>query len=273
MTATWSASDSASAWSWVTRTRGRAGRARSASATARRVSSRSPASREENGSSSRTTRGLGGQRPGQRHPLLLAAGQLVRQPRAAPASQPDQVEQLVAPGRRRAAAARGRPKLMLAGDVQVREQRALLGHEADRGGAAAARRGPAPATTRSPSADRAGVRVVEAGDQPQQGGLAAAGRPEHRGQAAARDVEVDPGSTGVAPKDLVRPLTVEGGHAVIDLRASRVSRSARAARCSTISAAYGAAAPYASWRCSPQNCGRQRLRSRSAPAAGSRSAR
>ena len=77
MTAIWSAKDSASAWSCVT-SRVVTSVAASAAATSARVSARSEASSAENGSSSRTSRGSRRQRPGQRHPLLLAAGQLVR---------------------------------------------------------------------------------------------------------------------------------------------------------------------------------------------------
>ena len=130
ITATWSASDSASPWSWVTRT-AVAPAARSARTTARPVPSRRPASSDENGSSSSTTAGLGGQRPGQRDPLLLAAGELVRVAAArGSAARLDQVEQLGDAGAARARA-RGSPKAMLARDVEVREQRALLRHVAD----------------------------------------------------------------------------------------------------------------------------------------------
>ena len=50
--------------------------------------------------------------------------------------------------------------------------------------------------------DRAGVGALEAGDQPQQRGLAAAGRPQHRDQLAARDLEVDAGDRAHAAEGL-----------------------------------------------------------------------
>ena len=80
---------------------------------------------------------------------------------------------------------------MLRGDVEVREQRALLGHVAD----AAPRRGgrvaPGPLTTWPPSAIVPASGVREACDQPQQRRLAAARGAEDRVELAGGDVEVD----------------------------------------------------------------------------------
>ena len=91
-TAIWSASASASSWSWVTSTVVVAATARMR-ATSRRSSARSDASSELNGSSSSTTRWLNRQRPGERHALLLAAGELVGIA-ALEAGESDQLEQL-----------------------------------------------------------------------------------------------------------------------------------------------------------------------------------
>ena len=76
------------------------------------------------------------------------------------------------------------------GDVlehrHVAEQRVMLEHEADMALAGAARQ-------RVLAVERhlAGIRPVEAGDDPQQRGLARAGRPEQRQQFALGDLEVD----------------------------------------------------------------------------------
>ena len=79
-----------------------------------------------------------------------------------------------------AAAPRPRePEGDVRGHVEVGEQRSLLRDVADPPAAAAAPGRPSPATTRSPSRMVAGVRLEEARDQPQQRGLAAAGRRHH----------------------------------------------------------------------------------------------
>src|ERR1044072_1063361 len=74
ITATWSASESASPWSWVTR-KAVVSAERSARTTVRPVSSRSDARRERLVEEPHRRRR--GERPGQRDPLLLPAGQLV----------------------------------------------------------------------------------------------------------------------------------------------------------------------------------------------------
>src|SRR6185312_15912046 len=92
--------------------------------------------------------------------------------------------------------------------------------------------------------DRAGVRVVEAGHQPQQRGLAAAGRPEHRGERPRRHVQVHPAQHLGGAERLGDAGEGECRHAV-PLLACRVSRYVAGADSATSSAAYGAAAPYA----------------------------
>src|SRR3984957_9766350 len=90
--ATLSAADSASSWSCVTRTPA-IPVARSAPRTSARTEDRRLASSAANGSSGGASFGRGGQRPRDRDPLLLAAGELVRVT-AAEIGQPDQVEHL-----------------------------------------------------------------------------------------------------------------------------------------------------------------------------------
>ena len=74
--------------------------------------------------------GLGGERPGQRHPLLLTTGQLVWLAVAQP-GQADEVEQLVDPIATGRAGRAGQPEGDVAGDAEVREQRTFLGDDAD----------------------------------------------------------------------------------------------------------------------------------------------
>ena len=162
--------------------------------------------------------------PGQRHPLLLAAGELVRQPGAHRERQPHQVEQLRDAGALAAGAAR-HAEGDVARDVQVREQRALLRHVADP--AALRRHGPARAGTppgrRTRSCRRPGrgspamsrSRVV----LPQPDG------PRMAVSSRAGTSRSTPCSTVVAPEGLGDTTQREGGHAVVDLRASRVSRN------------------------------------------------
>ena len=89
MTATVSAMDSASSWSWVTSS-DVAPEARSTPATSERISVAEGGVEAAEGLVEQDDAGVGRQRPGQGHPLLLAARELVRhaaaQPRASPAS-------------------------------------------------------------------------------------------------------------------------------------------------------------------------------------------
>ena len=76
------------------------------------------------------------------------------------------------------------------GDVlehrHVAEQRVMLEHEADMALAGAARE-----RILAVEGDLAGIRPVEAGDDPQQRGLAGARRPEQRQQLAVADLQID----------------------------------------------------------------------------------
>ena len=78
---------------------------------------------------------------------------------------------------------------MFARDVEVREQRALLRDVTDPAGLR--RQGTTgPGHHLVAEADGARLGLEEAGDQPEQGGLAAAGRAEHRRDRALRDGQV-----------------------------------------------------------------------------------
>jgi hypothetical protein len=130
--------------------------------------------------------GLDGQRPGQCDPLLLATGELVRVA-AAQAGQADRLQQ-VADGRA-AALPPGQPEPDVGGHREVREQAALLRHVAD---AAALGRLIAAGTVHDGAAEgeQAAVGVLEAGDHPQQRGLATARRAQDGGQRVRRDLKV-----------------------------------------------------------------------------------
>ena len=93
MTTTTSASDSASCWSWVT-SRALAPAARRMARTSSRSVVRRAASSDGERLVEQHHLGVGGQRPGERDPLALAAGQLVRV-RAGAIGEADQFEALV----------------------------------------------------------------------------------------------------------------------------------------------------------------------------------
>ena len=103
--------------------------ARTMRATASRASMRVAASSVLNGSSSRRIAGPHAHRARERHALLLAAGQLVRPALGHLGVQRDELEQL-ADARRPIAPAR-QGEADVAGDRQMREERAVLGHVAD----------------------------------------------------------------------------------------------------------------------------------------------
>ena len=149
--------------------------------------SRRSMSRFENGSSSSSSSGLRRERAGKRHPLLLAAGELVRI-RVAAAGQADEREH------RRDALARGgiraaaETEADVAGNGQVREQRVVLEHHPD---AAPLRRGQAArfrhhdAVQRDPPAGQG----FETGEAAQHRRLAAARRTEQAADAPGRQAK------------------------------------------------------------------------------------
>ncbi len=126
-------------------------------------------------------------RAGQRDPLPLAAGEL-RGPAAAVAGQAHHGERLVdplAPPRPRHPLD-AQPVLDVLGHGHVGEQRVILEHGVD---VAVVRR--AEGHVLAAQLDAPGVGPVEPGDQPQQGGLARAGRAEQREELPLRHGEVD----------------------------------------------------------------------------------
>ena len=165
-------------------------------ATSRRRSARSEASSAPNGSSSNI--GTDGERAGQRHPLLLAAGELVRIALVEP-GQADQLEQFVD----RRPLRSGEPEGDVAAHGQVREQGALLRDVAD---AAVLRGDRAPAVIDHLLADpqAAAVEPLEPGDQPQQRGLAAARGAEDGGDGPLWDGQLDAGEDHCLAESLGR---------------------------------------------------------------------
>jgi hypothetical protein len=129
-----------------------------------------------------------GERPGQRHSLLLASGQLVRVAVGEVAVELGEVELLV-PARAGPLSPRETEQDVLP-DGEVREEGALLRHVADAtflGGDVAA------LVVQHPLADpdRAGVGTHETRDDAQQRALATAGRADDRDEGLTADVEAD----------------------------------------------------------------------------------
>ena len=135
--------------------------------------------------------GIGDQRPGQRHPLPLAAGEskaLLADHGVVALGQPG--DELVRLGRLGRGddllVGRVRPAVGDVGPDRVGEQEAVLHDQADRG---AQRVAGHVGDVVPADADRAGLRVVEAGQQQGQGGLARAGRADHGDRLARLDAE------------------------------------------------------------------------------------
>jgi hypothetical protein len=140
------------------------------------------------GSSSRTIAGAGGERAGERDPLLLPARQLGRHPPLV-AAEPDQLQHLGHP--RAPAGGPVEAEADVARHVQVPEQRALLRHQPDPpvlGSDVDARARDEPPA----QADLPGVGPVEPGDHAQQRRLAAAGPAQDGHQRTGGHGEVDP---------------------------------------------------------------------------------
>jgi hypothetical protein len=138
------------------------------------------------------------QRPGQRDPLLLAAGQLGRPPPLQPL-QLDQDQGLGDPplGLGLAHVLEAQPEGDVVGHVQEREQGVALEHRVD---LALVRRGAGHVDPVEQDAPLGGL--LEPGDQPQGGRLAAARRAEQGEELAAGHVQVD----AVHGGDVLEPL-------------------------------------------------------------------
>ncbi|CAM5619120.1 hypothetical protein SBADM41S_04734 [Streptomyces badius] len=132
--------------------------------------------------------GAQGERAGQGDALLLAAGHLVREA-AAVVGQPDQVEEFGGGGVPLGGGhlPYARPEGHVVAGVQVREE--AVGLE-DHSGVAPV--GGDASDVLAVDQDLAGVRLLEPGEHPQRGGLAAAGGAEEGEQFAGFDGEVEP---------------------------------------------------------------------------------
>jgi hypothetical protein len=185
-------------------------------------------------------RGLRGERAGQRDPLLLPAGQLVRVSRRQGGRQLDQLEHLAQPV---AAATRtGQPEGDVVPDGEVGEQRTLLRHVAD---PALLRRHRAAGTHHGALAEHhhSLVRLHEAGDDPEQRGLAASRRAQNGRDRPMRDVQVQLTQDRPAAEADAESARGHRRHDALDLLDARVSSNVAGTETSTMSSAYGAAAP------------------------------
>ena len=180
------------------------------------------------------------QRPGQRHPLLLAPGELVGEAAGQGARQLDEVEQLGHPGPGAAALAARQAERDVAGDVEVGEQRPLLGDVAE----VALARGHGPAVTGdAPAGDPHGAAggVEEAGHRAEQRRLAAPGRAEDGGDALV-DAQVDGVEHHLGAERDREPADVERAHRPSPTE-SRLSSQVAGTESRISASAYGAAAP------------------------------
>ena len=139
--------------------------------------------------------GVGGQRPGERDALLLAAGEGGGAAVGIP-GQPDEIEQLGDPGGPRAAPRAAQPQRVadVVAHARLGEELPVLEHQ----GEATLVRGHAGEVGAAP-ADGAGGGLLQPGDRPQQRGLAAARRPEDREDVTPRHLQrhvVDGGGPG-----------------------------------------------------------------------------
>lgn len=122
--------------------------------------------------------------------MLLAAGEFVRHA-VAVAGEADQFQHLLGASSSFGPVGAGQPEGDVAGDVQVREEGALLGHHAD---AAVLRRHVDAGAHEDAVAEADGARlgVQESGGDPQEGGLAAAGGAKDGSQRACGHGEFEP---------------------------------------------------------------------------------
>ncbi len=156
--------------------------------------------------------GFDGKRPGERHALALAAGQL-RRIAVAESVELHQAEQLLdlgrdgGLGRAAVAVAHAQAEGDVLGDRHMAEQGVLLEHETD-----AALLGRLGQPAFAVDLDVAAVGIIETGENAQQGGLARTRSAEQGDELAVGDVEID-----TAEHRLLAELLVEGfdldGHA------------------------------------------------------------
>ncbi len=131
-------------------------------------------------------RGLDGESAGQRHPLLLAAGELARIARLE-ADQVDLAQPFLQPRLHlgRGQLPQAEPVADIVGHRHVRPERVVLEHHAD-----AALVGRQPVDHPVAEADGPPIWLIEASQEAQQGGLAAARGAEQREELAVRHGEI-----------------------------------------------------------------------------------
>ena len=146
-------------------------------------------------------------RTGDRHPLLLTAGELARQPRAV-AREAHECQSLLRPGPdlRLAHAADREAVADILGDGEVREEGVGL---EDHGDVARRRRQCGHVLPADQDAPRG--RKLEASDHAQGGGLAAAGRTQERHEVAGPDLERHLAHRDHGAEGLGYPLELDGG--------------------------------------------------------------
>lgn len=163
-----------------------------------------------------------GERPCQRHPLLLTAGQR-GDGAALGARQADEVEQLgdTSPLFSARLAPHAQSEGDIAADVTLRKELMVLEHESD---AAPVHGHPrlVAALQQHPS----GVRRLKAGDDAQQGGLAAAARPQHADDVVRGDLQIHRVERRTPPEPHGHVLKSEQGHQNSPERSVRIRSSA-----------------------------------------------
>ena len=175
-------------------------------------------------------RGAGGEGPGQGQSLPLAARELMGVA-ALQAGQPQQLQQPAGPAGVLAAA---QAETGIAPGIEMGEEGVVLKHHPH---PATLRRQPVAGAGHLPPVDRhaAPPRPLEAGDQPQQGGLAATGRAQQPHQLPLGQGQIDPpqgpflrtGGTGIAMPQALHPHVLpqgqirrqQGGEVTVDGRA------------------------------------------------------
>ncbi len=153
--------------------------------------------------------GAAGERPGDGHPLLLPAGELVR-PTAPVAGELDEVQVVADPGAqlRAAQSQPAQPVGHVVPDREVGEERVGLEDGVD-----VPPVGGYPHHVAAPQQDRSPVGVLEPGDHPQQRRLPAPGRAEHGEELALPHPQAqvtDGDLVGVGPG---HPAQLDGGRA------------------------------------------------------------
>ena len=148
------------------------------------------------------------QRTCQCHARLLTPGELVGA--ATPVTrQPHELEQLVHPCR---AALSRDAETDVAGDVQMGEEGSLLRDQSDAATLGSHRRDAAAGNLPVAEPNPPGIRPLEAGNHPQQGGLAASGRTEDGSERPVGHRDVDVIESGDRTEALGHPTQYDVGH-------------------------------------------------------------